>query len=393
MSIPFFSKKHYVFCGDTQNSMLAEVEKSGGGKLSLKTIATEDGPPTNPDVINRLILQTSPSAGNVSMAFPLQVFEVLSLSLPLLPDDAIERTLPYHIAKAIDKPLTDYIYDWQVNKRFKEQMQVSVYLFPRNIYKSIEHEFLANHLEVTHFEADVFAAFSYLDLQKILNENESTMCVMVWPDSLTLAVCEAGRIELVRTVDISIPQDTGFTTDSSISETTLVENVSEQNTPDIHEDNLLNNEIAIDSDLGQSISIDNDEESDSILAGFQLISPETHSPENSAEQLTLEIESSDDNILELDDSGTEVPTKTPMDDYLDLVSVEIMRTRDYFGTVIKGKQIQNYYALGADDFFEELSVLLESNMGEKLKKVITESSKSHCSPSLQAVGLGAGTRW
>ncbi len=397
MSFLFRTKKQYVYCGNTSSSMLAEVAKDGDGQLSLDKIATEVGSPTDPKVLKRLIAQISPSsASEVAIAFPLQLFEILSLSLPLIPDQTIARTLPYHIAKVIDKPLAEYIYDWQIDKRLKDQMQISVYLFPAAIYNTIQKEFSDNRLKVMFFEADAFAAFAYLDLAEIINDNEATLCVLIWPESLTLGVCEAGKIKLARNINLIKPEEYEKAAGDEVPTATETNQTGETK-PTALAAALPKDELTMEIVTPPppvSINLDNDEATMSVLSGFDLIS---HSPKDNND--SAHNDTPKENNEETDSLLDQPPPKkqetvptTSAQDYLEEISVEIMRTRDYFSAVMKGKKIQSYYVIGAGDSFDKLHDRIKKTMGEEVNEVITKHKHSY-DPGLHLIGLGAGTRW
>ncbi|MFW8600224.1 hypothetical protein ACOHYD_01905 [Desulfobacterota bacterium M19] len=404
MSFLFRTKKQYVYCGDTSSSMLAEIVKAGDGKLSFGKIAMEEGLPTDIEVLRRLVAQISPtSAGEVAIAFPLHLFEVLSLSLPLLPEHAIARTLPYHIAKAIDKPLAKYIYDWQINKRLKDQMQIAVYLFPADIYNRIQKQFSNHHLEVMFFEADAFAAFAYLDLLGIINKSEAALCTVIWPGGLTLGVCEAGKIRLARSVDLVKLREDEKTEEDNLTAAVSgqVDKTEEMPAAPVQNDadDILRMEVDEKSLVDPtSTSFDNDAESMSILSGFDLITPDFS--EAAEDELPPEILAEENENTEsvLTSSTTEsidltINSAQIMQDYLKAVSAEIIRTRDYFSAVMKGGQISSYYVIGAGNLFDKLHQHIMGSMGEDLTEVVTPVPTESTDPGLRIIALGAGTRW
>ncbi len=392
MSFLFRSKKQYVYCGDTNNSMLAEIVKTGDGKSAFGKIAMEDGLPTDAEVLRRLILQISPTpaGGEVVITFPLHLFEVLSLSLPLLPEHAVARTLPYHITKAIDKPLSKYIYDWQINKRLKDQMQIAVYLFPADIYNRIQKQFSDHHLKVMFFEADAFSVFAYLDLLGIINKSEAALCTVIWPGGLTLGVCEAGKIRLARSVDLIKPEEDEKTEEDNpmAAASGQVDKTARMPAVPVPDDMLRMETAEKPLANSGSTSIDNDAESMSILSGFDLIAADLSEGtggenEDTASLLTSETTES----IEL-----EINSTTTMRDYLKAISAEIIRTRDYFSSVMKGGQISGYYVIGAGDLFDNLRQHIMGTMGEELIEIVSDSAESS-DPGLRIIGLGAGTRW
>ncbi|HFQ82038.1 MAG TPA: hypothetical protein ENK33_11810 [Desulfobacterales bacterium] len=403
MSFLFRTKKQYVYCGDTCSSMLAEVVKAGDGKLTFGKIAMEDGLPTDLEVLRRLILQLSPtSAGEVSIAFPLHLFEVLSLSLPLLPEHAVARTLPYHIGKAIDKPLSKYIYDWQINKRLKDKMQITVYLFPADLYNRLQKQFSDYHLDVTFFEADAFSAFAYLDLLGIINNNEAALCTIIWPGGLTLGVCEKGKIRLARSVNlIKIKDDKKAEGNNLVAAASgQVDKTEKMPAVPVHED--IDNILRMETDKrplanSESTNIDNDADSMSILSGFDLIASD--STEGSGDEVPSKIFTEEnegaDSLLTPETTESfelEINSIPAMQDYLKAISAEIIRTRDYFSAVMKGGQISSYNVIGAGDLFDQLRQHIMETMGEELTEVAGAPAESN-DPGLYIIGLGAGTRW
>ncbi len=403
MNFLFRTKKQYVYCGDTNSSMLAEIVKAGDGKLSFGKIAMEEGLPTDTEVLRRLVSQISPtSAGEVAIAFPLHLFEVLSLSLPLLPEHAIARTLPYHIAKAIDKPLSKYIYDWQINKRLKDQMQITVYLFPADIYNRIQKQFSDHHLEVMFFEADAFSAFAYLDMIGIINKSEAALCTVIWPGGLTLGVCEAGKIRLARSVDlVKLQEDEKAEGDNLMAAVSGQVDKTEE-MPAVAVQNDLDDILRMDNEKplvnSTSTSIDNDAESMSILSGFDLIASDFS--EGVADEVPLKVSAEGnedtDSILTpatMESVEPAINLTTTMQDYLKAVSAEIIRTRDYFSAVMKGGQVSSYYVIGAGDLFDNLHQHIMGTMGEDLIEIVSASPVGSSDPGLRIIALGVGTRW
>ena len=394
MNFPYRPKKQFVYCGNTTKSMMAEVVKTADGQVSLVNVVTEVGPLTDPDVLKRLISRVPPPpASEVSISFPLHMFEVLNLTLPLLPTKAVARTLPYHIAKAIDTPLSQYIYDWQVNKKQKDQMQISVYLFPVILYDEIQSEFSNNHMEVKFFEADVFTAFAHLDFTKAIKADEATLCLLIWPESLTLGVCESGKIKLARSVDLIKPAGEDNTeTDESLL-------VGDSSLADDAQDTLTT--LALDSDLAMdttgialqnsdATNLDNDESSLSVLSAFDLICrvPGDDDPD----ALILEYDQTD-STPDRQNSDESIPNQNSLKlDYLRAISIEIMRTRDFYSAVMKGAQIQSYFILGAGSSFDQLNNQIKEAIGEDAQEITARPTRS-CGPELHVVGLGAATRW
>ena len=370
--------------------MLAEIVASRNGVPVSKTLVVENGSPIDPGVLSRLIMQASPAAGKVSIALPLQFFEIVNLTLPMLPEEAVGKTLPYHLAKIVDKPLSDYIFDWQIIKRLKDKLQVVVYLFPAKNYTAMQQEFKKNQLEAAFFEPDVFAAFAYLNRNGQLTDNESVMCVIVWPDSLSLAVCEAGRLKLTRTVDLLQPKndlvdDSSYKEDGQRSEGNGV--APEDDYPAEPEGGFVDDTQDIDS----SGSVGCEHNENSILAGFDIFLSGSDQPQSDSGNELFMADKDSSNLVQ--ENKRPEPACISWDEYLGMINIEIMRTRDYYSSVIKGGNIRSYYVLGAEDFFDQLRILVMQSTGEELKKFLDKpADDAPCGLTLHVVGLGAGTR-
>ncbi|HIJ91729.1 MAG: hypothetical protein OEV91_06685 [Desulfobulbaceae bacterium] len=385
MQLSFKQRKRYVYCGDSSSCLLAEVARNKEGKPLLKNIAVGDGPPTCPGTLRRLLSQASPTVGKVAMVLPLQFFEIVNLSLPMLPEEAVGRTLPYHLSKAVDKPLSDYIYDWQITKRQKEQMQVVVYLFSAGKYRILAEEFRKHQLETVFFEADVFAAFAFLDLAGKLEAEAATLCVIVWPDSLSLAVCEDGRVELARTVDLPRPESNPAAADGAPhlaeGEGEATEEAGVDEVAGGHGEELLSPEAG--AGYGNTVA-----EANAILAGFDIFPTQADQPQHGRGPVVR----GEGGPLEMQIAKLPPAPPTPWDAYLEAINIEIMRTRDYHSSVVKGKKIKSYYVLGAEDFFGKLSNLVLGATGEEVKMVLEQAAGRNGNAILQVVGVGVATR-
>lgn len=411
MRLSFRSKKYYAYCGDSEKSTVSEVFKSNTGVPALKVLSSCEGKPTSPEVIETLVDKAEASPGKVSVAFPLHLFEVVNLSLPMMPEEAIERAMPYHLSKAFDKPLGDYIYDWQIYKKQKDSLQMAVYLFPLEKFQKITQEFEKKDMEVTHFEADVFAASAYLDMAGRLTSENACICAVIWRNSLSFAVVENGRLVLTRDVMLERPCKTS---DDCIFELEDEDENEISYSPDLIDDADIEVDMAFEVETQEDAKAVGYDQGDSILAGFDIlagdtIAPEvdmfapevdTFVPEEESLGLVLELENNEGELEESIgvSSEVEVPmpvieVRTPLDDYLDEVCLEIIRTRDYYTSVIKGKPVKAYFVLGAEVFFDQLNEVIQKTIGENIEMVVDTNVTSDCEPVLYAVGLGTGYRW
>ncbi|MDA8164692.1 MAG: hypothetical protein M0017_06650 [Desulfobacteraceae bacterium] len=363
MPWPSRSKRHFAITGDSGQTALAEVQRSQTGIPSLRLLALVEGNIHDEVTVRRLLAAATGSLrGQASLALPLGFFEIVTVSLPGMPEMAVGKALPYHLAKAVDRPLSDFIYDWQITKAQKDKLQVTVYLFPAKAFFFLRRELAHRQLEIRFFEADVFAAFAYLAREGRLKPAETTMGVLVWPRQVSLAVYEQGKLMLVRTVALQQPQ---------AGQTVPFERETDEQ-PSVPAVAGETGEISLEKLLPVG--------GDHILAGFNLLSaaetadepPRVAGPSSSAEQTAGDA----------DWSG-----------YLQSLNLEIIRTRDYYASVVKGQPIRKVVIGGGEECWDRLEGLAASSVGLPVQPLIRTHMVPNCPPLLAATALGTGARW
>ena len=374
MKLPFNTKKHLALTGDSQGTMLAEVLKGPSGTAQLHLIAKTDSPITAEVTIPRLLAGVGNLHGRVSMALPLAYFEMITTSIPVIPDGAVGKALPYHLAKALHRPLNEFIYDWQITARFKDRLQVTVYLFPAGMFHKIRREFTRKQIDLSFFEPDVFAAYTFLFQEKMLPPNESSLCVLLWQDSISLAVYEKGKLPLIRTVNVLQPQgEINFQSPANIA-LPLSDDL-----PRLTDDLLI-----LDQDQPHS-----DEQIDtaSILADFCVL-PSKEAARPGTESTPSPSPAATPSSPE--EAATDIATWA---DYLHRIPLEILRTRDYYASIQKGTAIRNIFVGGADAFWTELTESSNNLLGTQCKSLTATAGGPDCSPLLHVLALGTGARW
>ena len=385
-SLSLKKKRHFALVGDNRFTMMSEVLKISTGTPSLRLLATTEGPVNDKISLNRLLASTTESFyGDISIALPLSFFEILTVSIPLMADEAIGKALPYQLAKAIDKPLSQFIYDWQISQRLKDKLQLTVYLFPLQAFEEIRQEFSRKQIEVAHLEADVFAAFAYLDRNNRLKTGASSLSILIWPDTISLAVCENNILTLVRDVSAQQP-DFPF------------EPLPVQVPPETETEADQSREIEFPSELSMdSENIQIDDTSDmvehfdesSILAGFDLFPQGADQPAGGPD---IDADATSSKV-----DQTPTATVSQVDnswaDYLQHISLEIMRTRDYYASVIKGGPIKNIFVSGAEEFFEDLNRIVTNSLEIEIESMALPSITGDFPPAFNVISLGTGVRW
>lgn len=371
MKLPFSTKRYLALTGDSRSTVLAEISKAPSGAAQLHILAKTDSAITADVTLPRLLAGAGNLHGLVSMSLPLAFFEVITTSIPVMPDGAVGKALPYHLAKALHRPLNAFIYDWQVTGRFKDRLQVTVYLFPAGVFHKIRREFTRKQIELSFFEPDVFAAFTFLFQEKMLPPNEAALCVLLWQDSISLAVYEKGKLPLIRTVKALQPQG-----EISLRPAIDIELPSSP-LPELPDDLLI-----LDEDQPHS---DEHIDTASILADFSVLT--------SKEAARPGTESAPSTIAAAIAPSPEETDSATWPDYLHRIPLEILRTRDYYASIQKGAAIRNIFVGGADAFWTELSESSNNLLGVQCKSLTATTGGPDCSPLLHVLALGTGARW
>ncbi len=355
-------KRTFAITGNSQYTILAEVRKNHAGQPVLNPLAQTDDSLLSDVTMPRLLTEAGNIHGKVAIALPLTFFEVVAVNLPQMPDGAVAKALPYHLSKAISKPLNEYIYDWQITTRHRDRLQVTVYLFPAESFHKLRGTLSRQQLDITSLEADVFAAFAYLERTKRLNEGEATLCALIWPQSISFAVYDNRYLTLVRTLDTEQPDLGALHTEEE------EEQVIEESTKE--EDDLL-------------ISYADSEESNALLADFQILTSEPGSEKESMVQSETG-----------DKPQQELSAPKNWSSYLELINLEIMRTRDYYASVQKGASIKRAFIGGAENFWQELVASSAEVTDLEFEQLCDDSTLAKDSEAIfQAMGTGTGARW
>ena len=368
--ISFKRKQLFGLACDRYHSILIQADKAKG--LSPNSIVAQTDSPVEADVtFPRLLTSAGNVKGDVSIVLPLEYFEVVSINVPKMPDESVGKIIPYHLAKVLDKPVSHFIYDWQITHRLKENLKITIYLYPAVEFERIRTELNKHQLEVTHFEPDVFSALSYLDQQKRLPAHEPVMCVLLWKNSISLAVFNKNLVAMVRTIMINQPTgETPLKQEKTPSDTFEKKDLQKKDEPEL------------------TFYTESDESGASILEDFNL-SISTNDTSASAQEEQTAVPPS---AAEEKESKSESYDLT-WQKYLSEVNLEIMRTRDFYSSVLKGGSIESIFVGGGekywDKFQESLSLLSEF----KIEQLFPDAPLLPCSPLLAAVGQGTLSGW
>ncbi|MEW6502017.1 MAG: hypothetical protein ACOY8P_10495 [Thermodesulfobacteriota bacterium] len=350
MAFTLLKKRLFTLTSSDSACFLGEVGRSSVGTAALTIHARTDTAIMHEVAAPRLLSTLSNLRGEVAMAVPLHFMEIVSIALPAMPDGAVGKALPYHLAKAVHQPLSEYIYDWQIAERHRDRLQITVYLFPAARFHTLRSEFARKHLDIKYLEADVFAAFSLLARENRLRPDSATLCALIWQNSLSLAVYEKGLLTLVRTVSASQP-------------------------PGAPGQPFAQAQPPAAKPASPPFNHLEHGEEDSLLAGFDILSTGETAREKPEEE----------------GEGT-TPADTSWADYLQHIGLEIMRTRDYYASVVKGGAIKRAVIGGAESFWPELQRWGRTSLELELEPLTTLPETADCPPMLQALAIGTGTR-
>ncbi|MBC8318325.1 MAG: hypothetical protein H8E41_10505 [Desulfobulbaceae bacterium] len=223
-------------------------------------------------------------------------------------------------------------------------------------------------LQITHFEPDVFSALSYLDQERRLTPHAPVMCVLLWKNSLSLAVYNNNMVSMVRTIMTNQPSE-----DSSSQEEHIPADITENVEADTEPPEL-------------TFYTESDDSGTSLLADFNLsIASEDSSP-------AFEMQPASSDTTELPEKEINIPPSQSYDfswkKYLAEINLEIMRTRDYYSSVLKGGTIESIIIGGCENNWDQLRDTLTLSSEFKVEQLFPHQTSLPCQPLLAAVGQG-----
>lgn len=448
-------KKLYVLTGNLELSLLLTVVNPAGPQPELEVLASTETP-LNTEVAMPRLLATAPSRrGNLAVVLPLHFFQTVPVTLPQMPEGALAKALPYHLAKAVPKPINEYIYDWQIAERQRDRLQLQVYLFPAATFAKMKEELARKRLEIQYFEADVFAACALLEHRRQLADEHATLVVLAWRNNISLAVYDKHQVAMVRTAQVAQPDPAllsdadqpALAPDSVLAlapgdslpdaEATQLEltmdspavgpQVGDLQGPDLK--SVPNQDPAVpDQDLPGAAPPDSEEVFLELETAVIPPSSPEPAPAAAAEPNSGEL-SGWDIFLETDDTSDTpdqpAPSSAPdagaaaapagpqeaaapapgapptaasgddsWDGYFQRLGLEIMRTRDYYTSVMKGRPIKTVIVGGAELFWDRLVEANQDSLGLTIQPLDPGAGTAggDIAPLLQALALGAALR-
>lgn len=357
-------------------TILAENARSSSGG-GIRTVAATEGSPDQEITIRRLLSSVPDLHGTVAVTLPLNFFQVITVEIPPMPEEAIRRALPYHLAKTLAQPLQEFIFDWQLTRRHSDRLEVTVYLFPAGSFQMLRRELAQKQLELKYLEPDVFSAFAYLEMTGRLEESKAILCTLIWPGYSSHAIFNRGRVVLVRSIPLNQPQGL-FQSDLESSNKQPEPEPSAQN--DSHGTTGGGQKRQGSEHTGIPIG----DPHQGILAGFSL-----YTKEDKDQPAEPEPTSPPPKEPTLD---TLITTEVSWPEYINNLGLEIMRTRDYYGLILKGSAIDRLFVGGGEPFFGELSRVTEETMTMTPLPLQGRRTLNDCPAPLESLCIGAGAR-
>jgi hypothetical protein len=379
-------KTRYALCASETEALLAEVSVGRKGARSVRSLSSASRGQGDEMAVNRLFASTGRKKAMVALVLPLSSFEIVSVTVPAVNREAVARLLPYNLSKILDAPVTDYIYDWQVVQTFAERQELTVFLYPVAIFNRLQQDLHGRQKEIAWFEADVFSACSYLELNGLTQGDGAILCVLVWQGSISMAVYEQGRITLVRSVDLRLPVESYLEEEISSGATAVVEQ-------DAGQELVGRDETVSGLEEGQNIlaveefdPVETEKsgrfgDEEDLLAEFCLLQDKRDEP--------VESDVSDLASLVVDEGPTGQRRQLEWHGYLQNINLEIMRTNDYTVSVLKGKPFNRVFVGGAESFFSALERVIKGAMEVQVEQFPPSKVDADCDQNLAALCIGA----
>jgi hypothetical protein len=363
-------EKEHVLCVGDSDALFANVTQGKKRSKKVDVFSWVEISEEHSFDVAALVAGSGRNKAKVALVLPLVEFELVSVTVPPVAPGPLQKLLPYRLAKVLDRPVTDYIYDYQIAQKFKDRYELTVYLYPVAKFEQYRHSLSARHKRIVWFEPDVFAACAYLYYTGKVTEENTVLCLLAWEQSVSIALFENKRIALVRTVKLKMPKGKpglvpeSLTADDLMSddELTGVERVQTVKKSELHE------AVTTDSDVSD------------ILLGFGLqeagVSEEEKNGDSAKEVFRLEEIVAEEEV-------------DPWKDYIETLNLEILRTGDYYTSVLKGKPIGKLFIGGGNHFFEVMSTTVRKEQGLQVERFPPDDIEAKCSQKLAAICVGA----
>ncbi len=336
MRLGLKKQRRYALVGLNYKTAFSErVDGGGYPHTPIKILSSVQQGIDEITIVQDLLTGSCPLKGEVYISLSLDHFEVINLSINKIPDETVGKVLPFHLEKALDEPIDDFIYDWQITKHKRDSLAVSVILFPRAAYERICHDFKEYKLECKVLEPDVYSATVYLEQNKRLGEMDVRIVMLVYGSSISIAVYEKGKFAMIRPITLSQPDEPFDSVSHGEQRVDSENNDHEQPHKDVLSDSINYNQ-----DLKKG---------EDLLADFLISTKEIDESNSEMSELVGEEADADQN-------------ENLWQEYLNHIRLELMRTRDYYNSMIKGDPITGVVVSCRADLFEAIKSLIRESL-------------------------------
>ncbi len=288
------------------------------------------------DGLSQLLAATPKGSGRTAaLTLPLSLFDVVQLQFPPVPPEAMNAAVTYQLQRQLGGEISNYVFDWTEVGRDARAVDVLAFTMEKGRYQGLEGCFSRSGYRLAYLEPDVSSAMALLELLdgELAPPQANLLLLLLWEESLTLGIKEGDRIAVARSVAMG-----------------RVEAVELELEPKVQEE-------------GQT----------DILEAFGLVQggSEEAAKEQEADPLAIQ--------------------KRRYREYLDDVVLEVVRTRDYFSSVIKHGRIDAVVVGGPEHVAKDLTVLLHRSLEVPVAPIPGDLLDLPCDSAQAAVAVGAVT--
>ena len=308
--ISFKSKQRRVGLLLSREGMLA-VEAGQTGPPGLLGQKEHSGGELSPVEVENFISSLNIKGGSqAAVSLDLKEMEVINLSVPSVPQEAMEDAVRFQLVKNLSRPVEEYVLDWQETSRTRDQVKASVYLMEREVFEALNQALARHRATVKRVEPEIFSLFALLDHLGRTRLGRASLCCCLWKGSISLGILQDSDVILARSSVLDMPKP-------EVENQAAVREVLEPRPPSDRAENLMEE------------------------FGLQMEQPEGVDEE-------------------------EARRSSPFDKYVQDVTLELFRTRDYYTSVLKREGLESVILAGPPVATHRLKGILDEAMDQEV---------------------------
>lgn len=357
-------KKTYALVGSMHKTLFAEQRVAGAiNPEFLDVISSVQQGIDAEGAVSRLLANRRMSQGDVCISLSLQQFEIVNLSINTIPDEAVGKVIPFHLSKSLAGSIDDFIYDWQITKHGKSRLAISVILFPRAAYLRLCQELQKYKLTCKTLEPDIYSAAIFLEQSRRIGPEDVSVVVIVWSNSISVGVYAQEKFAMIRPIILQQPDEPYP--------------VPGQDKSSIDDKQGIAGEVSSgESQPARGDIFPDVPPADDILADFLI-------PTKQEGESPLAMAQPEDEIEQ------ESQPENPWQEYFNQIRLELMRTRDYYNSMIKGDAIRKVFIGCEAELFNEMQPILSEALEIQVASLTEEMEEPQQSDVCLALGVGA----